>query len=162
MDSRRAGWPTTTASTGRRSSRTSPHQRRLSGEISAYDYVLAARQLELLSRQEVDRWGRDFDVLLTPTSAILPPVAGAILEAQHATPEAPVPDVIASVSFTAFGNVTGLPGVSLPLHQTEQGLPVGVMLTGSPWDEATLIRLSAQLEEALPWADRRPALSGVA
>jgi len=138
------------------------HQRRLSGETSAYDYALAGHTLELLSRREVARWGRDFDVLLTPTSAILPPVAGAVLEAQHANPEAPVLDVVASVSFTAFGNVTGLPAVSLPLHRTEQGLPVGVQLTGAPWEEATLIRLAAQLEEVLPWADRRPALSGIA
>jgi amidase len=138
------------------------HQRKLSGEAGAYDYVLAARTLELLSREEVARWGRDFDVLLTPTSAILPPAAGSILEQQHATPEAPVLDVVASVSFTAFGNVTGLPAVSLPLHTTEQGLPVGVQLTGAPWDEATLIRLSAQLEQALPWRDRQPTLSGVA
>jgi amidase len=138
------------------------HQRRLSSEIGAYDYVLAARTLELLSRREVARWGRDFDVLLTPTSAILPPPAGSILKAQHATPEAPVPDVVASVSFTAFGNVTGLPAVSLPLHRTEADLPVGVQLVGGPWDEATVIRLSAQLEQALPWADRRPALSGIA
>jgi amidase len=71
-------------------------------------------------------------------------------------------DVVASVSFTAFGNVTGLPAVSLPLHTTEQRLPVGVQLTGAPWDEATLIRLSAQLEQALPWRDRQPTLSGVA
>src|SRR6185437_9677635 len=82
------------------------HQRQLAGETGAYDYVLAARTLELLSRQEVTRWGRDFDVLVTPTSAILPPTAGATLEAQHATPDAPVGDVVASVSFTAFGNVT--------------------------------------------------------
>ncbi|HEX8715279.1 MAG TPA: amidase, partial [Solirubrobacteraceae bacterium] len=61
------------------------HQRKLSGETGAYDYVLAARSLELLSRDEVARWGRDFDVLLTPTSAILPPAAGSIMEAQHAT-----------------------------------------------------------------------------
>ena len=113
------------------------HQRRLSGEISAYDYVLAARTLELLSRREVARWGRDFDVLLTPTSAILPPLAGAILEAQHAAPDQPVPDVVASVSFTAFGNVTGLPAISLPLHATDEGLPVGIQLTGGPWQEAT-------------------------
>jgi amidase len=138
------------------------HQRKLSGETGAYDYVLAARTLELLSRQEVARWGRDFDVLLTPTSAILPPQAGAILAAQHATPEAPVLDVVASVSFTAFGNVTGLPAVSLPLHSTDAGIPVGVQLTGAPWDEATLIGLSAQLEQALPWADRRPASSAIA
>jgi amidase len=138
------------------------HQRKLSGEIGAYDYVLAARTLELLSRQEVARWGRDFDVLVTPTSAILPPQAGAILAQQHAAPEAPVLDVVASVSFTAFGNVTGLPAVSLPLHRTDADIPVGVQLTGAPWDEATLIRLSAQLEQALPWAERRPALSGIA
>jgi amidase len=84
------------------------------------------------------------------------------MEAQHATPEAPVGDVVASVSFTAFGNVTGLPAVSLPLHQTDEGIPVGVQLTGSPWDEATLIRLSAQLEQAMPWAARRPDLAAAA
>jgi amidase len=137
------------------------HQHKLSGETGAYDYVLAARTLELLSRQEVARWGRDFDVLLTPTSAILPPLAGSIMQAQHATPEAPVFDVVASVSFTAFGNVTGLPAVSLPLHRSDEGVPVGVQLTGAPWDEATLIRLSAQLEQALPWAERHPTLSAV-
>jgi amidase len=138
------------------------HQRQLSGEMGAYDYVLAARTLEELSRQEVARWGRDFDVLVTPTSAILPPQAGATLAAQHAAPEAPVLDVVASVSFTAFGNVTGLPAVSLPLHRTDGDLPVGVQLIGGPWDEATLIRLSAQLEQALPWAAYRPALGAVA
>jgi amidase len=138
------------------------HQRQLAGETGAYDYVLAARTLELLSRQEVARWGRDFDVLVTPTSAILPPVAGATMEAQHATPDAPVGDVVASVSFTAFGNVTGLPAVSLPLHWTDEGVPVGVQLTGGPWDEATLIQLSAQLEQALPWAERRPDLAAAA
>jgi amidase len=138
------------------------HQRRVSGEIGAYDYVNAARTLERLSRLEVSRWGRDFDVLLTPTSAILPPPAGAILEAQHSTPEEPVPDVVASVSFTAFGNVTGLPAISLPLHWTESELPVGVQLVGGPWQEALLIRLSAQLEEARPWAHRRASLAGIA
>jgi amidase len=146
-------------------SKVEPHivkQRALSGETSAYEYVLAARTLERLSRQEVARWGRDFDVLLTPTSAILPPLAGATLEAQHTTPDAPVPDVVASVSFTAFGNVTGLPAVSLPLHRTSDGLPVGVQLTGAPWDEATLIRLSAQLEQAMPWAEIHPAVGGAA
>jgi len=138
------------------------HQRQLAGETGAYDYVLAARTLELLSRQEVTRWGRDFDVLVTPTSAILPPTAGATLEAQHATPDAPVGDVVASVSFTAFGNVTGLPAISLPLHWTDDGVPVGVQLTAGPWDEATLIGLSAQLEQAVPWAERRPALAAAA
>jgi amidase len=135
------------------------HQRKASGELGAYEYVLAARSLELLSRREVARWGRDFDVLLTPTSAILPPVAGATLAAQHATPDQPVLDVVASVSFTAFGNVTGLPAVSLPLHWSEEGLPVGVQLVAGPWQEALLIALSAQLEEAQPWAQREAPIS---
>jgi amidase len=135
------------------------HQRRLSSELGAYDYVLAAGTLERLSRREIMRWGRDFDVLLTPTSAILPPQAGAVLEAQHAAPDQPVFDVVASVSFTAFGNVTGLPAASLPLHWTEDGLPVGVQLVAGPWQEARLIALAAQLEQARPWADRRPPLA---
>jgi amidase len=138
------------------------HQRRHADELGAYDYVLAGRTLELLSRREVARWGRDFDVLLTPTSAILPPVAGAVLEAQHAAPDQPVLDVVRSVSFTAFGNLTGLPAVSLPLHWSEEGLPVGVQLVGGPWEEARLIALAAQLEQASPWAERRPQLAQAA
>jgi amidase len=135
------------------------HQRALSSETGAYDYVLAARTLELLSRRELVRWGRDFDVLLTPTSAILPPQAGAVLAAQHAAPDQPVLDVIASVAFTAFGNVAGLPAASLPLHWTDEGLPVGVQLVAGPWQEARLIRLCAQLERATPWSDRRAPLA---
>jgi amidase len=128
-----------------------------SNDISAYDYVVAAQQLERLSRREVARWGRDFDVMLTPTSAILPPLSGTVLEAQHAAPEAATFDVVASVVFAAFGNITGLPAISLPLYWNEQGLPVGTMLTGGPFEEATLIRLAAQLEAARPWAQRTPA-----
>ncbi|HYM56083.1 MAG TPA: amidase [Solirubrobacteraceae bacterium] len=133
------------------------HQRKAAGELGAYDYALAARTLELLSRREVARWGRDFDVLETPTSAILPPQAGSVLEAQHATPDQPVLDVVASVAFTAFGNVTGLPAASLPLHSTEAGLPVGVQLVAGPWQDGALIGLCAQLERARPWAGRAPA-----
>jgi len=135
------------------------HGRAAAGETSAYEYALAAKALERLSRREVARWGRDFDVLLTPTSAVLPPIAGSVLEAQHAAPDLPVPEVVASVSFTAFGNVSGLPAVSLPLHFTDENLPVGVQLTGGPWQEATLISLAAALERAAPWSQRRPALA---
>ena len=60
-------------------------------------------------------------------------------------------------AFTALFNVTGQPAVSVPLHWTDGGLPVGSMLVGRPADEVTLIALSAQLEAARPWADRRPA-----
>ena len=135
------------------------HARTGAAETSSYDYALAAKALELLSRREVARWGRDFDVLLTPTSAVLPPIAGSTIEAQHAAPDLPVPEVVASVAFTAFGNVSGLPAISLPLHSTDANLPVGVQLTGGPWQEAMLIALAATLERAAPWAERRPALA---
>jgi amidase len=49
--------------------------------------------------------------------------------------------------------------VSLPLHWSESGLPVGVQLTAGPWQEAPLIALAAQLEQARPWAARAPALA---
>ena len=136
------------------------HQRGAAGELSAYDYSVAARSLERLSRRELVRWGRDFDVLLTPTSAVLPPLAGSIMQAQHAAPDQPVFDVVASVSFTAFGNVTGLPAVSLPLHWSDDGLPVGVQLVAGPWQESALIALSAQIEQAAAWRDRLPARPG--
>ena len=130
--------------------------------VSSYDYVVAVQKLEKLSRRDVAAWGRDFDVLLTPTSAILPPPTGEILAAQHAAPDQPVFDTIRSVCFTAFGNVTGLPSISLPLNWSEEGLPVGTMLTGAPFDEATLLRLGAQLEAARPWAERlAPVAAGV-
>jgi amidase len=138
-----------------------PHNRdayeAATNRVSAYEYVVAVQKLERLSRREVARWGRDFDVLLTPTSGILPPLAGSVLAAQHAAPDQPVLDTVQSVCFSAFGNITGLPGISLPLHSTPEGLPIGVMFTGAPFDEATLLRLGGQLEEAHPWAGRLAA-----
>ncbi len=143
--------------------RVEPHNRHSHAaavsEIGAYEYVVAAQALERLSRREVARWGRDFDVLLTPVSAILPPPAGAVLEAQHAAPDQPNFDTVASVCFAAYGNVTGLPAISLPLSWTDEGLPVGTMLTGAPFDEATLIQLASQLEAARPWAGRTPVVA---
>jgi amidase len=145
-------------------SKVEPHNRHAyeaaTERVSSYEFVVAVQRLERLSRREVARWRRDFDVLLTPTSAILPPATGSVLAAQHAAPDQPAFETIASVCFTAFGNITGLPSISLPLHWTAEDIPVGAMLTGAPFDEATLLRLGAQLEEARPWADRHaPAVA---
>ena len=139
-------------------SKVEPHNRHAyeaaTDRISAYEYVVAVQRLERLSRREVARWGRDFDLLLTPTSGILPPPSGQVLTAQHAAPDQPVFETIASVCFTAFGNITGLPAISLPLHWNDDGIPIGTMLTGGPFEEARLIRIGAQLEAARPWAAR--------
>jgi amidase len=61
-------------------------------------------------------------------------------------------------SFTAIVNVAGNPAVTVPLHWTPDGLPVGVQLIGRYADEAMLLRVSAQIEQARPWFDRRPLL----
>jgi amidase len=130
--------------------KTEPHNQHAyeaaTNRVSAYEYVVAIQRLERL----------------TPTSAILPPPTGSVLTAQHAAPDQAVLETVSSVCFTAFGNITGLPSISLPLHWTEEDVPVGAMLTGAPFDEATLLRLGAQLEEARPWAQRRAPAAAAA
>ena len=59
--------------------------------------------------------------------------------------------------WTSMWNVTGSPAVSLPLHWTAAGLPVGVMLAGRPAGEADLLALAAQIETTAPWRDRHPS-----
>jgi amidase len=135
------------------------YQHAAGNQVSSFHYVFAMKQLERMSRPMLEPWGRDFDVLLTPTMAITPPAAGAVLEATHANPDAPAEAVIAMVAFTAFANITGQPAISLPVHWTDDGIPVGAQLVGRPWDEATILRLAGAVEQALPWADRAPALA---
>lgn len=128
--------------------------------VDSITYVRSMAELQRVSRQSVARWGEDFDVLFTPTMAILPPSAGAVLEQLQSNPESMPADVFSMAVFTAPFNVSGQPAVSLPLHHDPTGVPVGVQLVGGPWQEAVLLRLAGQLEQALPWADRRPPSSG--
>ncbi|MGA8211219.1 MAG: amidase family protein, partial [Nocardioidaceae bacterium] len=60
--------------------------------------------------------------------------------------------------WTSAWNLTGMPAVSLPLHVTADGLPVGMMLAGRPAGEEGLLSLAAQVEAAAPWSARRPPL----
>ena len=96
-----------------------------------------------------------YDALLTPTLGLPPQPAEFFSETG---------DVMANLRrqgsftpFTAMYNLTGQPAVSLPLHWTADGVPIGVSLVGRPAGEGPLIALAAQLEAARPWAGRKPA-----
>lgn len=97
----------------------------------------------------------DYDALLTPTVAGGPPKVGDFARILRESP-GEINLILDKVPFTPTWNQTGQPAISLPLATDDTGFPVGVQLIGRPADEATLIRLGAQLEEARPWADRRP------
>jgi len=96
-----------------------------------------------------------YDAILTPTLALPPRPVGWFDEVE---PAQNFERQKLFTPFTAVYNVSGQPAVSVPLHWTDEGLPIGVMLAGRMGDEGTLISLSAQLEEARPWKDRHPSI----
>lgn len=124
---------------------------------SAADYAKAAVHLHTEARRIISFW-QEVEIVLTPTLA-LPPVPigwqeegvdGAIEQLRRNTVFTP---------FTAIANLTGQPALSLPLHWSDAGFPIGVQAIGPPAGEALLLRLAAQVEEARPWAMRRPPIS---
>ena len=125
-------------------------------EFSAVDLELAKVQLQGIARTIVSFWA-DHDVLLTPGLAEKPVKIGEI-DTESDNPAATFARCGAFTPFTPMFNVTGQPAVTLPLHQWDDGMPMAVQLVGPPAGEATLLSLSAQLEAAEPWADRRPQL----
>jgi amidase len=106
---------------------------------------VAARTLAALS---------PYDAVLTPTLAAPPLPVGALRD--DADPAADFEAQKRFTPWTSMWNVTGSPAVSLPLHWTQDGLPVGVMLAARPGEEATLLSLAAQVEAVAPWGDRHP------
>ncbi|MEY9981528.1 amidase [Bradyrhizobium yuanmingense] len=111
-------------------------------------------------RYHVGEATRDFDLLLTPT---LPTVAlphGSIYSTTNPalTAEEFIKADHALYQYLGVFNITGQPSVSLPLAQSQSGLPIGLQIVGRFGDEATLVRIARDLEEARPWRHRRPSV----
>lgn len=144
---------------------------------SSVDYVDAVQRRHHHTRR-LTTFFESYDLLLTPTLATPPPKLGEfdlpVLLQRGAdmlikTRTAGllrftkiVDDIIDKnlnwVPYTQLANLTGRPAISLPLHWTADNLPLGVQFVAPLAGEATLIRLAAQLEEALPWAGRVPPI----
>jgi len=137
-----------------------PHLRRRMERAAARHsgiYTRAAALIQEESRAVVAQWGRDFDVLHTPTMACPPPPAGRLLEEANDDPDGLRVTETQMISFTAVCNLAGLPAVSVPTYHSAAGLPIGSQLIAGPWDEAVLIRLASALEGLDDWTRRRPA-----
>ena len=147
---------------------------RLGEALSAADLTEALWSMQAFSRRWL-QWSSGFDVLLTPTVGVPPMPIGAYrltglrrlalrilsaLPARALLSQRPkILEAFAAVyeaaPYTMVANVTGQPSMSLPLHWTADGLPMGMLFTARIGDEAALFRLAAQLEREMPWKDRR-------
>ncbi|HJK96100.1 MAG TPA: amidase family protein [Polyangiaceae bacterium LLY-WYZ-14_1] len=143
--------------------------------LRAEDYV-AARDLGLETGRQLVPFFKRHDLLLTPTLAYPPvrvgelaptPVERVSMKALAASRARPLllraldelgGRALEKTPNTMLFNLTGQPAISLPFSWNGDGLPIGIQLAARPGDEAALLRLAAQLEEARPWQQRRPPL----
>ncbi|MGG1660870.1 amidase [Brevibacillus sp. NRS-1366] len=124
--------------------------------ITATEFLEALDIQNMVSRS-VGRFFTEYDVLLSPTTARPPLPLGELnanalgIDAKQWTEQ-----IFTYAPFTNLFNTTGQPAISLPLGESSGGLPIGMQFAGRFADEATLLRLAAQLEQARPWKDKRP------
>jgi amidase len=128
------------------------------GRSTSAEQLLAALDAAGHVARQLGSFFEDYDVLLTPTLGAPPARLGTYEPEAELEPRELFDSWSQLESFLPVFNATGQPAVSLPLHQGGTGLPIGMQLVGRFGDEATLLRLSAQLEQALPWAGRVPPL----
>jgi amidase len=120
-----------------------------------------AKDVETLrqSSRQIANDCEPFDIILTPTMPVLPPKLGTY------NTDCPPEEMRefgrlmkSHIAFTLPFNISGQPAISLPLHWSEDGLPIGVQFVARYADEAALFRLAAQLEKARPWIDHKPPI----
>lgn len=121
--------------------------------LTAADYVRAQMMIHRAGRQMAE-FRKTYDVLIEPTYGT-PPVKLGHLDTDSDDVDTYIQRILTLSPFTARYNQTGEPAMSMPLHWTADGLPVGVMFSGRFGEEGLLFRLAGQIESAAPWAGRR-------
>ncbi|MGN0064965.1 MAG: amidase [Nocardioides sp.] len=119
--------------------------------VSGPEFGWAMGELRRIGARAVEALA-PYDAVLTPTLARPPALVGELRD--DADPARDFENQKRFTPWTSAWNVSGMPAVSLPLHWTSDGLPVGVMLAGRPAQEELLLGLAAQVEQAHPWRDR--------
>lgn len=126
----------------------------IGNERTGGHYLLDVGIHQAMTRMIAGWFESGFDLLLTPTMAEVAPKLGEIDTSADGL--AAFDRSMPSGAFTALFNITGQPAISVPLHWTDDGLPVGVQLVAPLGREDLCLRIAAQLERAQPWADRTP------
>jgi amidase len=127
-----------------------------SATLDVESYPAALRSIHRQGRL-MAAFHQTYDLLLSPTLA-KPPVPLGTLRTDNPDLNAYRQGLVEFIPFTQLFNMTGQPSMTVPLHWSEAGLPIGVMFSAPFGDEATLFRVAAQLERAKPWFDKIPAL----
>jgi len=123
--------------------------------VNGVDFSLAQASSIQFRRAIQSWWTKGWDLLLTPTLSAPPLPVGSMPN----NPERPMTPLMTAgswVAFTSQFNISGQPAISLPLHRTAEGLPVGMQLAAAYGREDVLIRVASQLEQAAPWAHLTP------
>jgi amidase len=136
----------------------------LGRSVTGQGFHEAREQLHAHARRLVSWWGgggqasdEGYDLFLCPTIPEPPPTLGQ-MKGTEADPLSGMLRAGEIVAFVQPFNVTGQPAISLPLGWSTEGLPLGVQLVAAPGREDLLLRVAAQLEEAMPWRDRIPPI----
>jgi amidase len=121
-------------------------------ELSARALAQALEALTVFERSVIRQFGQ-VDAVLTPSLALTPRPLGWY---DNEDAERNFAQQVLYTPYTSFANVSGLPAITLPVHMTAEGLPMGVQLIGRPGGEHTLLAVGAQLQRRLKWESRHP------